>query len=412
MKKVAIVGGARTPFVKALTHFRTIPAVDLAASAVNGVLDKSGVDPTKIDAFNLGTTVVNPRMPHLGREVVFRSRLRPTTHGLTLTDNCIGGTSALIAMADAISIGRHEVGIAGGVESMSNTTVMISERASAALRDASASRDFKSKVSAFARLRPADLGPSLPGVEEPSTGLTMGQHCELMVKEWGINRQDQDALAYRSHMRAAAATEDGRLTAEIAAVDGIDHDTIVRPSTTQDKLASLKPVFDTSGSGTLTAGNSSSLTDGAAFVLLMSGQRAKAEGLEPIAWIKDSETVGIDPNDGLLMGPGVAVPRLLARHGLSLSDIDLIEIHEAFAGQVLCNLAAWEKGWKEDAVGAVPSDRLNVMGGSLAIGHPFAATGGRIVLSLANEMKRRDAKLGLVSICAAGGQACAMLLER
>jgi acetyl-CoA acetyltransferase family protein len=384
--RVAIIGGARTPFV--------------------------GLEPSAINALHLGITVVNPRMPHLGREVVFRSQLPPSTHGLTVTDNCISGTSALIGLADAIALGRHEVGLAGGVESMSNTTVMVSEQAAATLRDASAARSFKERASAFAKLRPRDLLPHLPGVQEPSTGLTMGDHCELMVKEWGVSREAQDEVAYRSHMRAATATNDGRLRAEIVQLADVERDTIVRPTTTLEKLAALPPVFDRSPSGTLSAGNSSALTDGAAVVLVMSGARAEREGLEPLAWIKDTQTVGIDPADGLLMGPGLAVPRLLKRHGLTLEDLDLVEIHEAFGGQVMCNLAAWEQGWKEEAIGTVPVDRLNVMGGSIAIGHPFAATGGRIVLSLANEMKRRDAKLGLVSVCAAGAQACAMLLER
>ncbi len=240
----------------------------------------------------------------------------------------------------------------------------------------------------------------------------MGEHTELMVKEWKIPQEEQDEIAYRSHMNAHKATEDGRLKAEIHPLDGIDHDLFIRPNTTMDKLAKLPPVFDRSPSGTITAGNSSPLTDGAASVLLMSEERARREGREPLAFVKDFEFVGIDPADGLLMGPGITVPRLLRRTGLALHDLDLIEMHEAFGGQVACNLRAWEQGWKEPAIGKVNRDKLNQLGSSIAVGHPFAATGIRIATTLANEMKRRKARYGLISICGAGGTAVAMILER
>jgi acetyl-CoA acetyltransferase family protein len=233
-----------------------------------------------------------------------------------------------------------------------------------------------------------------------------------MVKEWKIPREEQDQIAYRSHMNAHRAMEDGRLKAEIHALDGFDHDLFIRPDTSMEKLAKLPPVFDRSPTGTLTAGNSSPLTDGAAAVLLMSEARARHEDREPLAFVKDFEYAAIDPEDGLLMGPGVAVPRLLQRTGLTLSDLDLIEMHEAFGGQVACNLRAWEQGWKEPAIGTVDRDKLNQLGSSIAVGHPFAATGARIVTTLANEMKRRNVRYGLVSVCAAGAQASAMILER
>ena len=227
----------------------------------------------------------------------------------------------------------------------------------------------------------------------------------------GIPRDVQDEIAYRSHMNAHAATEDGRLTAEITPMRGVERDTIVRPTTTLEKLAKLPPVFDKEN-GTLTAGNSSPLTDGAAAVLLMSEERANQENRKILAFVKDVVNVAIDPSDGLLMGPGVAVPRLLRRNEIGLDDIGVIELHEAFGGQVACNLAAWEKGWKEEAIGTVAPERLNVTGGSIAIGHPFAATGIRIVTTVANEMARQSARYGLISICAAGAQAAAVLLER
>jgi acetyl-CoA acetyltransferase family protein len=240
----------------------------------------------------------------------------------------------------------------------------------------------------------------------------MGEHTELTVKEWGIARNEQDEIAYRSHMNAHRATQDGRLKAEIHPLDGYEHDLFIRPDTSMEKLAKLPPVFDHSPSGTITAGNSSPLTDGAAVVLLMSEHRAQKENREPLAFIKAFEYAAIDPKDGLLMAPGLAVPRLLRKTGLSLADMDLIEMHEAFGGQVASNIRAWEQGWKEPAIGSVDRENLNQLGSSIAVGHPFAATGARIVTTLANEMKRRDARYGLVSICAAGAQASAMILER
>lgn len=295
---------------------------------------------------------------------------------------------------------------------MSNPAVLFSKRASRILMDASGARTRGARLEQLLKLRPWDFKPTAPGVEEPSTGLSMGEHTELMVKEWGISREEQDEIAYRSHMNAHRATEDGRLRAEIHPLDGYDRDLFIRPDTSMERLAKLPPVFDRSLTGTLTAGNSSPLTDGAASVLLMSEERAGSEGREPLAYIKAFEFVAIDPSDGLLMGPGIAVPRLLRRTGLGLSDLDIVEMHEAFGGQVACNLRAWETGWKERAIGVVDREKLNPLGSSIAVGHPFAATGARIVTTLANEMKRRGAKYGLVSICAAGAAASAMILER
>ncbi|MBX2797300.1 MAG: acetyl-CoA C-acyltransferase [Myxococcales bacterium] len=411
MDRVVVVAGRRTPFVKALTHFKHVKAVDLAAHAVDGVIEATGVDPAGVPELQLGLVVVDPRIPHMAREVVFRSeRLTPATRAVTVTDNCITGTSAMLALHDAIALGRVDHGIAAGVESMSNTAILVAPRLAETLRDSSATRSTRAKLLTLARLRPTDLLPSLPGIEEPSTGLSMGEHTELMVKEWEIDRETQDRIAYNSHMRAHAATEDGRLTSEITPLQGVSADTIVRADTSLEKLARLKPVFDAEA-GTLTAGNSSPLTDGAAAMLLMSEARAEADGLEPLAFIKDVQNAAIDPADGLLMAPGVAVPQLLARNGLTLDDIEVIELHEAFGGQVACNLAAWERGWKEPAIGRVPEERLNVTGGSIAIGHPFAATGIRIVTTVAGQMRRSKARYGLVSICAAGAQGAAVLLE-
>lgn len=412
MKRVAIVGGARTPFVKALGVYKDVPAIDLSTHTIDGALDKLDLDPTTVEELHFGLVVINPRMPNFTREVVIHSKLPMTTRAVTYTDACITGTTAIAALHDAIALGRVEVGLAGGVESMSNATIMYSENASAALRDASAGKSMGDKLAALARIRPKDLIPTPPGVTEPSTGLTMGEHCELMVKEWGVSREFQDQVAYESHMNAAKAWEDGRLAADVVPFRGVDKDNMVRSGTTLEKLAKLKPVFDPTPSGTLTAGNSSPLTDGASVTCLMSASRARKEKREVLAYIKDFENASIDPKDGLLMAPGVAVPRLLKRNGLTWDDIGLVEIHEAFGGQVGCNIAAWEKGWKEDAIGAPDMAKVNTTGGSLAIGHPFAATGSRIVNQLAAEMARTNTRYGLISICAAGAQAAAMLLER
>ena len=410
--RVAVVGGARTPFTRAGTVFRKYSALDLGVHAVDGLLAKQSLDPQSVGELAFGITVVDARIPHLAKDIVFSSNLPSAVQALTLTNNCITGTSAITAIADSIVAGRAEIGIAGGVESMSNPALLFGKRASRIFLDAAAAKTLGQRLRHFARLRPGDFKPHAPGVKEPSTGLSMGEHTELMVKEWKIPREEQDEVAYRSHMNAHRAMEDGRLKAEIHPLDGFDHDLFIRPDTSMEKLAKLPPVFDRSPKGTLTAGNSSPLTDGAAAVLLMSETRARHEGHEPLAFVKDFEYAAIDPKDGLLMGPGVAVPRLLRRTGLTLSDLDLIEMHEAFGGQIACNLRAWEQGWKEPAIGTVDRDKLNQLGSSIAVGHPFAATGARIVTTLANEMKRRKVRYGLVSICAAGAQASAMILER
>ena len=411
-QRVAVVGGARTPFAKAGTALKDFSALDLGVHSVNGALEKLGLDPAAVDQLVYGVVVVDPAIPHLAREINFRSALPSDVQALTITDNCIGGTSAIASIHDAIVTGRSQVGIAGGVESMSNPPVLFNKHASQVFLDAAAAKSFGGRVRALARLRPSDFRPWSYGIEEPSTGLTMGEHTEITVKEWSISRRAQDEIAFRSHINAHAATEDGRLIGEIHTLNGIDRDLLIRPNTNLDVLAKLPPVFDRSAAGTITAGNSSPLTDGAASVILMSERRADELGHEPLVFIRDFINVGIDPADGLLMGPGVAVPRLLKKNGLSLDDLDIIEMHEAFGGQVASNLKAWEDGWKEPAIGRVNRDRLNPLGSSIAVGHPFSATGARIVLTLANELRRRDARYGLVSICGAGGTAVAMLLER
>lgn len=410
--RVAVVGGARTPFAKVGSALKDVPALDLATHSVNGALAKLDLDPNVVDQLVYGTVVVDPTIPHLAREINFKSKLPASVQSLTVTDNCISGTSAIAAVHDAIATGRTAVGIAGGVESMSNPPVLFTKRAGRIFLDAAASKTLGGRIRSLAKLRPRDFKPWAYGIAEPSTGLTMGEHTEITVKEWQISREAQDTIAYRSHVKAHKATEDGRLTDEIYPLNGIDRDLLIRPDTSLEALAKLPPVFDRSDAGTITAGNSSPLTDGAASVVLMAEDRARDLGYEPLAYIKDFINVGIDPKDGLLMGPGIAIPRLLKQNNLTLDDIDIFEMHEAFGGQVASNLKAWEQGWKEPAIGRVDRTKLNPLGSSLAIGHPFAATGARIVTTLANELKRREARYGLVSICGAGATAVAMLLER
>jgi acetyl-CoA acetyltransferase family protein len=368
--RVAIVAGTRTPFVKAGKAFASLGPLALAEHAVTGLLARHDVDPGGIDAIAFGTVVPEKGKPNLARELVLESGLPAGIEAQTISSYCITGLRAATVIADAIARGRIACGIAGGTEWLSGAD-------------------------------PATF-------REPTTGLTMGEHMEITRREWHIPRERQDEIALASHRNAIAARE--RLAHEIVPVAGVTQDTGPRPDTSLEKLASLAPAFDPAG--TITAGNASPVTDGASAVLLMSEARAREEGREPLAFIDAIEYAALHPNDGLLMAPAIAVPRLLARAGVPLGDIDLIEIHEAFAAQVLANVAAWEQGWRGAATGPVDWQRVNVNGSSVAVGHPWAATGGRILTTLAYEMARRNARRGLISICAAGGMAGAFLLSR
>jgi acetyl-CoA acyltransferase len=322
-------------------------------------------------------------------------------------------------------MGHFEAGIAGGAESLSDVPILHSPRMRRILMESQKARSAWARLGTLAKVRPRDLVPETPAIAEPSTGLTMGQSAEKMAKENGITREEQDRIALLSHRNAWAATTDGRLPAEMCAVPlppsyatTVTTDNILRKDASLEALASLAPVFDRRY-GTVTAGNASPLTDGAAAVLLMSEEKAKADGYEPLAYIKAWAVAAVDPGGQLLMGPGLAIPKALERAGLLLSDMDLIEMHEAFAAQVASNIQALEsEAWAREklgrasAVGKVDRDRLNVCGGSIAIGHPFGATGARITTTLANELKRRSARYGLLSVCAQGGMGFAMVLER
>jgi acetyl-CoA acetyltransferase family protein len=407
-----IVAGRRTPFARAGGALREHDALALSLHALGALLHDAGIPAQRIDALRWGIVVVDPRIPHLARELVLRSALPRTVRAVTVTDNCITGATCVVDLVRAMDAGGAQVAVAGGAESMSNPPLLFRRAATRRLLDVVQARGVLQRAARALRMRPGDFLPDTPAVVEPSTGLTMGEHCEQMVKTWGIARAPQDALALRSHQRAHAASADQRLTREIRALGGLASDALVRTDTDAERLAALAPVFDRGSSGTITAGNSSPLTDGAAALLLMTEAAAERDGVEPLARVADWEFAAIAPEEGLLMAPAIAVPRLLARHRLRLEDLDIVEVHEAFAGQVLCNLAAWEAGWKEPAVGRVDPARLNALGGSIALGHPFAATGIRMLTTAAYQMQRSSARRALVSICGAGATAAALLLER
>jgi acetyl-CoA acyltransferase len=423
-RRVAIIAGVRTPFAKSGTLFRDVSATTLARHAARELLYRSEIDGREIDEVVFSQVVPSALTPNVAREVSLLPQLPPSVPAYTLNRACASAAQAINNAADQILLGHADAILAGGVESLSDIPILHSRRFSRVLVDASKARSFGGRVAAIGRVRPRDLIPVSPAIAEPSTGETMGQSAEKMAKENGISREDQDRIALMSHHRAAAATADGRLTAEIAPwFSGPEMDQVitgdngVRPDTSLDALAKLKPVFDRRY-GSVTAGNSSPLTDGAAAVLLMAEEKAKALGHEPLAYIRSYAVSAVDPGWQLLMGPVFAVPKALERAELTWSELGLVEIHEAFAAQVLSNVQAWgSQAWADrlglpGPVGEVDWERTNVSGGSIAIGHPFAATGARLVTTLANEMRRRDVQFGLLSICAQGGMGYAMVLER
>jgi acetyl-CoA acyltransferase len=423
-RRVAIVAGLRTPFAKSGTVFRDVPAVALARHATRELLYRTELDGREVDEIIFGQVVPSVLTPNVAREVSLLPQFLPSVPAYTLNRACASSAQTVSNAADQIALGHADTIIAGGVESLSNIPILHSARFSQLLVEAGKARTLGTRVATLARARPRDLRPVAPAIAEPSTGETMGQSAEKMAKENGISRDAQDRLALQSHQRAAAATADGRLTAEIAPWFGgaemdevVTSDNGIRPDASLEALSKLKPVFD-KRYGSVTAGNSSPLTDGAAAVLLMSSAKASALGYEPLALVRSYAVSAVDPSWQLLMGPAYAVPKALERAGITWSDVGVLEIHEAFAAQVLSNVQAWGlREWAErlglpGPVGQVDWDRTNVMGGSIAIGHPFAATGARVVTTLANEMRRREAQFGLLSICAQGGMGFAMVLER
>jgi acetyl-CoA acyltransferase len=423
-RRVAIVAGVRTPFAKAGTAFKSISAIDLGKLCVAELLQRTNLDGKEVQALVFGTVVPSVLSPNIAREVSLLPLLPKGVQSYSVSRACASANQAITDAADQIALGHVDVAIAGGAESLSNIPVLYSQGFAEALVLASKAKSFPARLKALARIRPRDFVPVTPAIAEPSTGETMGQSAEKMAKLNAIAREEQDHFALRSHRLAAAGTADGRLTAEIMPVyvpprfeSVLTSDNGIREDTSYEQLAALKPVFDRKY-GSVTAGNSSPLTDGGACVLLMNEEKARALGYPALGIIRSYAYAALDPGEQLLQAPVLAAPVALKRAGLTLKDIDLVEMHEAFAAQVLSNLKGFEsKWWAERAgfsqpTGEVDRAKLNVMGGSIAIGHPFGATGARITTTLLNELRRRGGQFGLMTVCTAGGMGFAMVVER
>ena len=421
---MAIVTGVRTPFARAGTLFKPLSAIELGRLCVAELLQRTNLDGSDVDAVVFGTVVPSVQAPNIAREVALMPLLGKGVDAWSVSRACASANQAIADAADQIALGHMDCVIAGGAESLSNVPILHSPAFAAMLMAANRAKNIGQKLGAFSRMRPKDLVPVAPAIAEPTTGESMGQSAEKMAKLNGITREEQDEFALRSHRLAAAGLRDGRLSAEMFPVyvppqyDQIaTTDNGVRDDSTLEALSALKPVFD-KRYGSVTAGNASPLTDGAAAVLLMSEDKATALGYQPIGFIRSYASAALDPGEQLLQAPVLAAPKALQRAGLTLRDIDLIEMHEAFAAQVLSNLRGFESQlWAERAglsqpLGVVDRARLNVMGGSLAIGHPFGATGARVTTTLCNELTRRGGQFGLLTVCAAGGLGFAMVIER
>src|SRR2546425_656310 len=412
-RRVAVIAGCRTPFCRSGTVLKDARAVDLARFVARELLERTNLDGADVNAVIFGQVVPSALVPNVAREVSLLPQFPKEIPAYSLNRACASSGQAVANAYDEIMLGDAEVVLAGGVESLSDIPILASRRLADILVEASKAKSLGSRLRTLSRIRPHDLIPVSPAIAEPSTGESMGQSAEKMAKENHISRAAQDRWAFRSHELAARGTDDGRITAEIAPwfpargdAPVVTQDNGIRTDTSLEQMAKLKPVFDRRY-GSVTAANSSPLTDGASAVLLMGEDAARTLGYEPLAFIRSYAVAAVDPGWQLLQAPVWAVPKALERAGIAWQDLGLIEVHEAFAAQGLSNFTGWaEKGWE------IAEDRINVMGGSLAIGHPFGATGGRIVTTLAHEMKRRDAPFGLVSICAQGGMAFAMVLER
>ncbi len=419
-----MVAGCRSPFCKAGTVLKDISAVGLGKHAVVELVHRANLSGKDVDEIYFGQVVPSALAPNIAREVSLLPQFPASIPAASVNRACASANAAIALGHDQIVLGHADVVIAGGAESLSDVPILHSKRFSELLTNLSRAKTPAQRLKLLSAFRPKDLVPVTPAIAEPSTGETMGQSAEKMAKINGIKREAQDEFALRSHELAHRGTEDGRLLAEIAPIfvpgsgAPVDRDNGVRADTSLKQLAELKPVFDKKY-GTVTAGNASPLTDGASAVLLMSEEAARSLGYEPLAFIRSYAVAALDPGDQLLMGPAYAVPEALDRAGIGFEELGLVEMHEAFASQVLSNIEAFEsQQWAEqrlgrsEAIGRVNWDTLNVMGGSIAIGHPFGATGGRITMTLANEMKRRDVQFGLISVCAQGGMGFAMILER
>jgi len=423
LKRVGVIGGVRIPFCRNNTAYADVGNFGMSVKVLGSLVERYGLHGQELGEVAMGAVIKQSSEWNLAREAVLSSGLAPTTPAITTARACGTSLDNAIIIANKIATGQIEAGIAGGSDTTSDVPIVLGERLRKRLLAVNRGKSWQDKLRAATQgfsLR--EFKPAFPGVAEPRTGMSMGDHCEKMAKEWHIGRQGQDQLALDSHHKLAAAYEAGFFDDLVVPFRGLKRDGFLRPDSTMEKLASLKPAFDkSSGHGTLTAGNSTGLSDGAAAVLLGTEAWAAQRGLKVQAWFRDAEVAAVDfvHGEGLLMAPTVAVPRMLARHGLTLQDFDFYEIHEAFAAQVLCTLRAWESAdycknrlGLDQPLGSIDPAKLNVHGSSLAVGHPFAATGARIVATLAKLLEQKGSGRGLISICTAGGMGVTAILER
>lgn len=422
-RPVAILGGVRIPFCRQNTAYADVGNLGMSVRTLGALVEKFGLQGEQLGEVAMGAVIKHSSDWNLGREAALSSGLSPLTPGITMQRACGTSLDTIVHIGNKIALGQIDSGIGGGSDTTSDVPIVYGKKLRARILAANRAKTTGDKIKTLlSGFRLSELKPEFPGVAEPRTGKSMGDHCEDMAKEWGIPRQAQDELALSSHKKLAAAYERGFFKDLVVPFRGVDRDNILRADSTLEKLASLKPAFDkVSGRGTLTAANSTPLTDGAAAVLLASDEWAAAHGHAPLAYLKDAQVAAVDfvHGEGLLMAPTVAVPQMLARHGLSLQDFDIYEIHEAFAAQVLCTLRAWES---EDycrnrlglsgALGGIDPAKINPLGSSLAAGHPFAATGARIIGTVAKELAERGGGRALVSICTAGGMGVVAIVER
>jgi acetyl-CoA C-acetyltransferase len=421
-RRVAVVGANRIPFARSNSAYAHASNQDMLTATLDGLVERCSLEGERLGEIVGGAVLKHQRDRDLTRECVLGSRLAPDTPAYDVQQACGTGLEAVVLVANKIALGQIDAGIAGGVDTASDAPISLNDDLRGILLDLNRAKSTGARLRAITRLRPGQIVPETPRNEEPRTGLSMGEHTAKMALDWGVTREEQDALAARSHQRLAAAYDRGFHADLVTPYLGLARDQNLRPDSTPEKLAKLKPVFGSrNGDGTMTAGNSTPLSDGASAVLLASEEWASERGLPVLAFVAEAQTAAVDHvhrGEGLLMAPVYAMPRMLDRAGLSLQDFDLYEIHEAFAAQVLCTLKAWadpvfcrERLGRDAPLGEIDREKLNVNGGSLAAGHPFAATGGRIVGALAKALHERGGGRGVVSICAAGGQGVVAVLE-
>jgi acetyl-CoA C-acetyltransferase len=422
VRRVAVIGGNRIPFARSNGPYARASNQDMQAAALDGLVKRFGLEGVRVGEVVTGAVLKHSKDWNLAREVVLGSRLDPTTPAHDIQQACGTGLQAIVEVANKIALGQIDAGIAGGSDTTSDAPLALNAKLRAILLEANRQKTAQGRLRQLARIRPQHLVPEVPRNAEPRTGMSMGDHTALTAAEWGVTREAQDELALASHRNLAAAYDRGFLDDLVTPYLGLERDQNLRPDVTIEKLAQLKPAFGRGETATMTAGNSTPLSDGASMVLLASEEWAAERGLTPLAYFGHSQTAAVDyvhGGEGLLLAPAYAVPRLLARAGLTLADFDYYEIHEAFAAQVLATLKAWEdpifcsrRLGLDAPLGSIDRSKLNVNGGSLAAGHPFAATGGRIVPALAKLLAEKGSGRGLVSICAAGGQGVTAIVER